>query len=172
MKKKKMFVLLLLGGLIFSQAYAEKDNTIKLVNDKVAQIEQGIKEEKFSLMNIEYVMDAREVHAIGIKFYFIFNFEKDTFSLVCVKFEMPMEIYSNEYSYFFDDNEKLIKFNKKTINRPDNPPKQGKIYDEFGRIAWSNFNYELPIDTEELKCIFKEFNEKLIKTTHKHAKFM
>ncbi len=120
-------------------------------------------------MDIYYLMNAYEVGGLGIKFYFIFNYEKDTFNLVCVKFTLPKEIYSIVYSYYFDDEEKLIKFLKVIHNRPDNPPREAKIYNEFGGIVWSNFEYDLPIDTEDLKGIFKEFNEKLIKIYYKHG---
>lgn len=175
MKKKKMFVLLFLLGLIFNQAYTEKpekEGKIKLVNDKVAQIEKGIKEKTFSSIDIRYVVEAYEIGAINTHFYYNFDFKKRSVSLVCVKFEIPKEIYWNEFYYFFDDDEKLIKFTKQTFNREDNPPKQAIIYDQNGKKVWSNYPDQLPIDNEELKSIFKGFHEKFYNLELKHLRLM
>ena len=173
MKRKKMFVLLLLVFLIFIKVYSEKsekESSIKLVNDKVAQIEKGIKEKIFSSIDIYYKF---EIITVNIRFYYRIytegiDSESCSFSLVCAKFNNPKESYWNEYFYFFDNDEKLIKFTKQTFNREDNPPKQAKIYDKNGKIVWSNYSGELPIDTAELKSIFKGFNEKLLKLVDKH----
>ncbi|MCP4120524.1 MAG: hypothetical protein GY751_02085 [Bacteroidetes bacterium] len=161
--------------LFFCRVYPSSDiaDQIKLVNNEVSNIEIDIKENRnISTFNFKY---SGMFHGSGpgvIKFYSLYQHEKKSFTLVCVKFIIAKEFYRNEYSYYFCKDEKLIKFSMETIGRPDNPPKRAIIFDLNGRPLWSNFKHDLPIKKEDLKRIFKEFNKKMFDLTRKHGKLM
>jgi len=165
----------LLFCLFLSQIYSNSSitNQIKLVNSEVSKIKREVKENRdITTFNIKYSGMFYESGSVNINFYSLYQAEKKSFSLVCVKFLIPKEVYSNEYSYYFNKDEKLIKFIKETLHRPDTPPKQAIIFNENGQILWSNYKDDFPIKTEDLKSIFKEFSKKLYELSLKHANLM
>jgi len=166
---------LLLLCLFLSQVYSNSDisNQIKRVNDEVSNINMEIEENRnITTFNIKYSGIFYESGSVNINFYSTYKAEEKSFSLICVKFLIPKEIYSNKYYYYFNKDEKLIKFIKETLHRPDNPPKQAIIFDENGQYLWSNYKDDFPIKTEVLKSIFKEFSKELYILTIEHAKLM
>ena len=165
-----IIVMVILTCFPFKISCLSEDNRINSVNEMVAKIEKKIKEKAYTAITIDYVVF--EGSGPLIKFYSHFDDKKEIFSLTCVKFEIPFEVYYNEYSYFFDKEGKILKFIKNTVNRPDNPPKQAIIFDKEGKIIWSNYKDEIPIKIEDLQSIFKVFCKKMYDLSLKHSKFM
>ncbi len=163
--------------LLFSRVYPGSDiaDRIKLVNNEVSNIEREIKE-SINVTTFNFTYSSRLFPESGpakIKFYSLYQEEKESLSLVCVKFSISKGwSYRNEYTYYFSKDEKPIKFIKETLHRPDNPPKQAIIFDSNGRPLWSNYKRDLPVKTEDLKRIFKELNKKMLDLEVKHGSLM
>ncbi|MCP4216739.1 MAG: hypothetical protein GY765_18960 [bacterium] len=162
----------LLFCLLFGRVYSSSDvaDRIKFVNNEVSNIEREIKESRYvATLNYKFL---GMCGPITINFYSLYQAGEDSNSLICVKFSITKESYWNEFFYYFDKNEKLIKFSKETFHRPDNLPKQAIIFHSNGRPLWTNYKSDLPIKAEDLKRIYKEVNEKMFDLSIIHGKIM
>lgn len=129
--------------------------TVDEVNVGVAKIEKelGI----LSFLNVEYnYNDATEGVPPSFKFYFAGK-EK----LVACRVHIGYEVWSRDITYYFDAEEKPMKYLVKDSGRPDESKPTAVIYGKKGEVLWENM--DLPqLSPQEILTLFK-MNQKRLK---------
>lgn len=141
--KRYAFIFLL---TLASVAQAGEVDPIQQVNVKVAAIQSDIASGDLAFIKIKEIVDSE-----GSPPEFKFYYNQD--NLVAVHVSVGHETWLVKYSYYFYQNGGAMKHVEEIFDRPDNPPKKAIIYDEKGKVLWSNIG-EVKVAPGKIKDLF------------------
>ena len=117
---------------LITQAVADNKSEINMINTIVANIEKT----KAELNVLELRLQTGEFEASPpeVKYYY----KPENMQLVALQVSTGHETFVIQYSYYYNDN-KLIKYLKERLHKPDSSTKQAIIYNK-GKILWKNID--------------------------------
>ena len=121
-------------------------DSIQQVNVKVAAIQADIASGDLAFIKIKEIV-VSEGSPPEFKFYY----NQD--DLVAVHVNVGHETWLVKYSYYYYQNGLAMKLVEEIFDRPDNPPKKAIIYDEKGKVLWSNID-EVKVAPSKIKDLF------------------
>ena len=146
-----ILVLLSLIGAEVHCANSVSGTKIADVNAKVDVIVKMITNDSLQTIDIEDRGWA-EAAPPSIKFFF----DKSSGKLRAAMFNVGHETWSNQYWYYFDAAENILKYSQESKGLPSDVkvPKMAAIYDGKKRI-WSNLSSEMDFTPKEVVALFK-----------------
>jgi hypothetical protein len=143
----KCGTLILLCLMIVGFPSAEDSKKlIAEVNKAVAAADDSILRDEYMVLRVEEHSEAE-----GSPPAFSMYYRGDR--LIAVVVTVGHETWSKEFRYYYYANGNPKKYMEIVKNRPDNPPKEARIYAQDGSIVWKNTENE-PIKFNELKTLF------------------
>ncbi len=155
MKKFQKFIIavVFISITISTSVFTKEAKTqIEVVNTKVKSIEKAIKEGKYPKLRFENIIEAFET--IPPVFHFFYTY--DTHKLVAVTVDVGHETWGISYYYFFDEEERIIKYLKVVTDRPDNPPEIVIIYNTDSSVLWSNTDHLPRVAPADIRGFYKK----------------
>ncbi len=140
------FLILMASG---QSSFASDD--MERINLKVKQILRDIEKDEFPVVVMRFDNLVSEGSPPDFKFYY----KND--KLIACQIDVGHETWGIRFSYFFDEDGRIIKYLKEVSSRPDNPPRKAIFYDKKGDVIWSNIK-KPPVKAEEILKHFKYFN--------------
>lgn len=136
--------LIMLFLLIIRIAASEDSKkTIAEVNKAVAATDDSILRGEYAVLHVE---ERSEAEGSPPAFFMYYRGDR----LIAVEVSVGHETWSKEFRYYYYANGNPKKYMEIIKNRPDNPPKEARIYAEDGTIVWKNIEKEA-IKFSELK---------------------
>jgi len=105
----KQIIIGLLALLFFGGAEVRAASTVEEINVKVDKIDKRINDKDDSLPSIETSYDYKEPTE-GVPPQFSFFFDRETRKLVACRVHVGHETWAKEFSYYFDENEDIMKY--------------------------------------------------------------
>lgn len=149
--QKIIFFVFFISTAICTNLFAnEEKNQISTLNNKIISLENAINDGKYAMMRFDNIVEQIESDTPECRFYYDF----DTYKLVAVIVDVGHETWSKSFYYFFDKEERIIKY-LEFIDRPDNPPRTAIIYDSNGGVLWSNTDKPV-VNPDDIKAFYKK----------------
>ena len=146
-----LLAFLLLGNVALQAA------TIEEINAKVAKIDKQIQDQKLPSIETDYNYNG-PTEGVPPQFSFFFDHETndyETLKLVACVAHIGRETWSEDFFYYFDENEKIMKYVEKRNDLE--PTRTAIIYNSNGRVLWENGGTR--IAPEKIKTLFKALSE-------------
>lgn len=144
---KIKYLFLIASFFLFSYGGNSNEMAIKELNKFVKTIDSAIKTDEYSRVVIDEFSEYE-----GSPATITFFFKKDSI-MVAVKVSVGHETWINEFWYYFNNSGNIIKYLKKTIDRPDNPANRAIIYGKNKIILWQNID-EMAVSVNQIKELF------------------
>ena len=111
------------------------------VNSKVSRLEQQIKSQQTGdqgIFVLEVSHGATNTEGVPPSFKYYYEFQGEKPVLCACRIHVGHETWSNDFDYFFDSNEKVLKYRKLVKGREDKPEPLAIIYSKSGAVIWKN----------------------------------
>jgi hypothetical protein len=149
-----LLAFMLLGNVALKAA------TIEQINARVDRINQRINDADKTLPSIETYYEYNDAtEGAPPRFSFFFD-EKD--KLVACMVRVGHETWSKEFFYYFDRNEKIMKYLE--VIPPNNglgpePGRAAIIYGDGGKVLWDNLHAPPRQTPETIKALYKALSK-------------
>ena len=114
---------------------APKEDPVQVVNQKVAEIDQAIQDEALPSIAIQ-----EEVESEGVPPSYKLYTRGAGGKLVAAIVTVGHETWGNTFAYYFDDQQRIMKYSKSCQGRPDCEAKTAIVYGPAGKVLWKNTN--------------------------------
>ncbi len=125
----------------------ESDKILLEINSEIEELERKIDNDELQEFEVKH-FTYLESGPSQLQFFL----ENDKLRVVFLK--IPHETWANRFCYYFDKDEKIMKFLKVTLYREDKPPRGALFFNKKGEILWKNLD-RIPIDANEIRSKIK-----------------
>ncbi len=153
MKQTNSLIILLCGLLFLAARIPALGATVAEINDKVEKIQKRIQVKNKDLPHLDVAYDyndATEGVPPGFKFYFDAESQKLTACLIHV----GHETWSHDFSYYFDEQENVLKYLDVIFGDENKSPRSAIIYGKDGKPLWKNVDAPR-LEPAEIRTLYR-----------------
>jgi len=156
----KQIVISLLALLFFGGVELRAASTVEEINVKVDTIDKRIKDKDKTLPSIETSYDYKDATE-GVPPQLSFFFDIETKKLVACMVHVGHETWSKEFSYYFDENEDIMKY-LEVVPTSESGPSASRaaiIYGKDRKVLWENLQASPRQAPEKIKALYQALSK-------------